>query len=636
MMTRAYMISGIITLFSMTLPISASAMDLRDKLFEKTYSSVSKGTSAPIHPFKDHPLYPYLEYEKLLQEKIDEKKLQRFIKQHEPSLVADRAWRKWIDYLAENKQWEAILREYQISRANTSINCHYYEAQINAGDKAAALTEAKALWLSPKSLPKKCDSLFSHLKKGVIQKADYWERIQLATSKGNISFARTLIKHLPDDEQNIAQQYLTAHQNPKKALRSKHIGKGTYSRKVIGYAIKRIARKNYQSGYKTWRQYSASHPFTEAEKGDIESYLGVRAAFNHDTAALKNLARIPAKYRSDDASVWMARMALRQGQWKQLQSALNSMHKDTRQRDIWRYWQAKAHEKLGNPSEAMLGYAELAKNATFYGFLSADRLGVDYSVLNQESRDWNKAAQKIQQIPGLTRASHWYNMGREGMGNREWFWTIKQLNKDDQLAAAALALELKNPTLAVQTVAKTKDWNQVDLRFPVLYNNLVQELSSQNKVNPAWVYGVMRRESAFNATARSSANAHGLMQLLPSTAKYVGKKLGIARVSKSDLKSPRINIQLGSAYLKSMLDDFDGSYVKATAGYNAGPSRSVKWTPKKAIEADRWVESIPFTETRKYVRAVMAYTTIYDHKLTNGRGQKISDRLSPVGEKLVN
>ncbi|CAA6806563.1 MAG: Soluble lytic murein transglycosylase precursor (EC [uncultured Thiotrichaceae bacterium] len=635
-MTNAYIISGLITLCSMTLPITASAKDLQDTLFERTYTSVSKGVNTPIRAFKDHPLYPYLEYEKLLRQKTSEKKLQEFVQQYEPSLVADRAWRKWIHFLAKNQRWETIIREYQAKRASTSVKCHYYEAHINAGNKDLAFEEAKALWLSPKSLPKKCNSLFSHLKKDVIQKDDYWERIQLAASKGNISFARTLVKHLPDDEQNIARQYLAAHQNPKNALRSKHVGKGTYSRKVIGYAIKRIARKNYQSGYKTWRKYATSHPFTEEEKGDIESYLGVRAAFNHDADALNKLARIPAIHRSDDASVWMARMALRQGQWEQLQNALNSMHHDTQKRDIWRYWQAKTHDKLGNESEAMLGYADLAKNATFYGFLAADHLGVDYSVLNQEPKDWKQAARKIKQTPGLKRASHWYNMGRDGMGNREWLWTIKHLNKDDQLAAAALALELEKPLLAVQTVAKTKDWNQVDLRFPVLYNKLVKELSSENKVNPAWVYGVMRRESAFNTTARSGANAHGLMQLLPSTARDVGRKLGISRVSKSDLKSPRLNIQLGSAYLKSMLDNFDGSYVKATAGYNAGPSRSVKWTPKSAIDADRWVESIPFTETRKYVRAVMAYTTIYDHKLTKGRGQRISDRLSPVGKRLVN
>lgn len=635
-MTRNYFLSGLITLCSITLPTVLSAQNLQDKLFEKTYTSVSKGANISIKGFRHHPLYPYLEYEKLLQQKTSGKKLQKFVKQHEPSLIADRAWRKWIDFLAENQQWETIIREYQASRANTTVKCHYYEAQLKAGNKDLALAEAKAVWMAPKSLPKKCNALFSYLKKDVLQKDDYWERIQLATSKGNTSFARSLVKNLPADEQNIAKQYLTAHQNPKKALRSKHVGKGKYSRKVIGYAIKRIARKNYKSGYSTWRKYASSHPFTKAERGDIESYLGVRAAFNHDTGALKKLASIPAQHRSDNASVWMARMALRQGQWQQLQYALNSMHHDTQNRDIWRYWQAKVHEKLGNESKSMLGYAALAKNATFYGFLAADHLGVDYSVLNQESKDWKQAAKQIKTTPGLARASHWFNMGREGSGNREWLWTIKQLKKEDQLAAAALALELKKPLLAVSTVAKTKDWNQVDLRFPILYNNLVQELSSQNKVNPAWVYGIMRRESVFNNTAISGANAHGLMQLLPSTARAVGKKLGISRVSKSDLKSPRLNIQLGSAYLKSMLDDFDGSYVKATAGYNAGPSRSVKWTPKKAIQADQWVESIPFTETRKYVRAVMAYTTIYDHKLTNGRGQRISDRLSPVGKQLVN
>ena len=165
----------------------------------------------------------------------------------------------------------------------------------------------------------------------------------------------------------------------------------------------------------------------------------------------------------------------------------------------------------------------------------------------------------------------------------------------------------------------------------MLYQKLIKEISSENNVNPAWVYGIMRRESVFNKEAVSSAKAMGLMQLLPSTARIVAKQLGIKGINNNDLLIPKTNIQLGSAYLGGMLSDFNGSYVKATAGYNAGPGRSVKWTPKDTtLEADQWVESIPFTETRKYVRAVMAYTTIYDHKLNDMKGDKISKRLLPV------
>ncbi|MEE9351457.1 MAG: transglycosylase SLT domain-containing protein, partial [Thiotrichaceae bacterium] len=333
---------------------------------------------------------------------------------------------------------------------------------------------------------------------------------------------------------------------------------------------------------------------------------------------------------------WMARMALREGKWQQLNSAIDAMSEEVAQRDIWQYWKARASSQTGNKKLATQLYSQLAENATFYGFLSADQLNQEYSVFEKNNEDWENCAENVQIVSPIYRAMEWFELGKDSLAYKEWFWALKHMNKDGKLAAAALALKLDKPILAVRSVAKTKDWNQVGLRFPLLYKNLITEMSGQNGVNPAWVYGIMRRESVFNKKAVSGARAMGLMQLLPSTARYVGKQLGLARVRKSDLLTPKLNVKLGSAYLSGMLKDFDGSYVKATAGYNAGPSRSVKWTPKKTIDADQWVESIPFKETRKYVRAVMAYTTIYDHKLTKGKGRRISDRLMPVKARSIN
>jgi len=199
------------------------------------------------------------------------------------------------------------------------------------------------------------------------------------------------------------------------------------------------------------------------------------------------------------------------------------------------------------------------------------------------------------------------------------------------LVAAAYALEINQPFLAILTVSGTKDWNQVGLRFPMKYQNLVQQSARANGVIPAWVYGIMRRESAFDPVITSSANARGLMQVLPATAKGVAKSLGI-RHRTSDLFIPEKNANIGAAYLSQMLKRFKGNYAKATASYNAGPHRIPRWLPNKTITAPQWIESIPFNETRNYVRAVMSYTTIYDHKLhfRNRSNLRLSQRLQAI------
>jgi len=226
-----------------------------------------------------------------------------------------------------------------------------------------------------------------------------------------------------------------------------------------------------------------------------------------------------------------------------------------------------------------------------------------------------------------------FAIGKDKLAKKEWFWTLKRLNKMDKLTAAAYAHQINQPFLGIITVTQTKDWNQTGLRFPLKYQSLVQQSARAQGITPAWVYAIMRRESAFDPQIVSSANAKGLMQVLPSTAKEVARKLGIRNNITSDLLKPKTNVRIGAGYLSQMLKRFKGNYVKATASYNAGPHRIPRWAPDYPISASRWIESIPFKETRDYVRAVMSYTTIYDHKLNykNRRSLRLSQRLQKVG-----
>ncbi len=399
----------------------------------------------------------------------------------------------------------------------------------------------------------------------------------------------------------------------------------------IASGLERLAKKEPQAAEALWLAARQTHKFTPEESGKVESALGMYQALRHDSAALTRLAAIPAAHRTQDGNLWLARSAARYGDWEKLLDATQHLKFDN-ERDAagWQYWQARALEQTGKKPQAASLYASIASQPTFYGFLAADRLGQAYNSLKTKPVDRSQRVAGLQKLAAIQRAFEWFALGDREQGRKEWFRALKLMDKDGILAAADLATRAGDPNLAIWTVARAKEWDEVELRFPLIHADLALEQGRNQGIQPAWILGVMRRESAFDANVESSAKALGLMQLIPPTARAVGNKLGLVINGRDDILQPATNVQLGSAYLRQMLGTFSGNYAQATAAYNAGPGRPPQWAPEKLINADQWVESIPFTETRDYVQAVMAYTTIYDDKLNHGKGRRLSERLQPI------
>ena len=610
----------------------------RQNDFLQAYSVLHNGGFYDSSHLKGYILQPYLNYERIKRriDKTSDQSLIRFIKRNQPSWLSEDINIELLKRFSKQRKWQSVLTHYNDRFANNKAKCYGLNAIIHTASgqrKTAALDEAMDLWLSGNRRPKDCNPLFSLLKsnKRITDKLA-WERITLAMDKGKTSLSSDLAKHL--NERSLVALWIKLRKKPTKTLQHKRLKKkDARSRQLIAYGIKRLARKNPNNARKVWHQFQKSHPFNTQEKADIESYIAVKQAIDHSPYALQKLAAIPNKLRSDDGNTWMARMALRQSDWKKLGTAIASMKPDEQKQDIWQYWRAQSDKRTGKKTAVNLH--TLAKNASFYGFLAADQLKLPYSRLLQKEVNWAKFTPKIRQMKSIQRATELFSLGMPKLAKKEWFWTLKHLNKQDKLAAAAYALEIKEPFLAIISVSQTKDWNQTGLRFPLEYQNEITKAARQQGIPPPWVYGVMRRESAFDSQIVSSADAKGLMQVLPATAKQVARKLGITNHKTSDLLIPEKNARIGSAYLSQMLKRFGGNYVKASASYNAGPHRIPRWLPDFKISAPQWIESIPFNETRKYVRAVMAYTTIYDHKLNykNRRNLRLSQRLQSIGPK---
>jgi soluble lytic murein transglycosylase len=623
----------------------AERLDTQRKDFIEAYNILHKGGAYSGSHLKDYVLASYLDFERINQhlKRTSDQALDEFIRANPKSYLANKLMVERLTRLSKQQKWQNIITlADKIEGGGSKAKCPLLSAQINTLDgksKQVALLAAKRYWLKGKAASKSCNTLIDLLHKNqLIDDNDLWQRLSKAMDKGKTRLAKSLAKNTK--HQKLVTLWAKIRKKPSKYLNHKLLQKNNQkTRHLMTYAIKRIARKDTAKAKQKWGKLQQSHGFTKDEKSDVNSYIATRDAIDHKADALEQLMAIPSERRSKEANVWMARSAIRRGRWQEVLNAIKPMNHDEKKQDVWTYWRTYAKHRLGKKTVPE-DYYELSKNASFYGFLAADQLKVPYERLQQEEPDWDYFIPEIKNSAGFQRAVELYAIGQDKLARKEWMWELKKLSHHDKLVAAAYALKINQPFLAIITISQTKDWNQVGLRFPMKYKNLVLSSAKNQNIDPAWVYGIMRRESAFDSQISSSANARGLMQILPRTAKEVARKLGIKGHKTSDLLIPEKNARLGSAYLSQMLKKFNGNFAKATASYNAGPHRIPKWTPEFPIVAPRWIESIPFDETRNYVRAVMSYTTIYDYKLNHipnniqGKNLRLSERLHPIGGNL--
>jgi soluble lytic murein transglycosylase len=286
---------------------------------------------------------------------------------------------------------------------------------------------------------------------------------------------------------------------------------------------------------------------------------------------------------------------------------------------------------LGRREEANKLLVELSKERSYYGFMAADHLGQVFSFLHQSLPVEQSLIEQTAALPGLRRARELLALERTLEARREWNLALQDRSPAELKAAARLAQEWDWPSQVILTLAKIRYWNDLELRFPLNHRQQVDRQAKDHGLDSAWIYAIVRQESAFSVDARSSAGAIGLMQLMPRTAKEVATKTAYRSFEVNDLLQPEVNIELGAAYLNQIYRRLQENPVLATAAYNAGPSRVMGWLPDQPLATDVWIETVPFRETREYLKRVLAYTVIYNHRLGN-HSARIPDKWQqPIG-----
>ena len=587
---------------------------------------------------KDYPLYPYLQYNEFKRH-LSSKNfsvIKSFIEEHSDSPVSDNLQNQFLNKLAKRQQWKEFLLLYK-PQSNIRYQCLYLKALYKEGFIEPAFQQVPELWAVGKSQNKNCDYIFNKFKKaGRITNTVIWKRIELAIKNGKTKLALYLSKDLNKEDQSWVKLWTRIHRSPLIAKKSRLLKK-PHSKQytIITHAINRLARKKPEKAIELLSYFTQATGIPHLNK--IEAYKSIALSLvrKHSENATTWLNKIPDEYSTQRIIEWKIQNGIREESWSVVISQIEALPASQQQKIRWQFWWGYAHKQLGNEVESTEILTILASKRDYYGFLAADIINQPYKFENAPIQVTQNSIQKISNINGILRAKEFYHFNQIVKARREWNKATTDFSDQELLTAAKIAHSWGWYDRAIAAIGKTKNLNDIEVRFPLAFKDTIDNYSNKNKIDSAWTYAIIRRESIFIKDAKSEKGALGLMQLLPGTARATAKAIRTRYSGQRQLIKSKPNIRLGTYYLNKLFKKYNKQTVLATAAYNAGPGNVKRWLPEgKPMDAIRWIESIPYKETREYVINVLAYKIIYQHRMGLVDLSQLSQLMPPVPTKI--
>ena len=631
---------------------TAPAKTASDRLLEnqrQLYRTVSqdlkRGSTASFAEhhdiLKDYPLYPYLQYTRISQKITlgSQNAVDYFINNFSDVPAVKTLRKRWLQLLYRQQRWQLFTSYYDPTTASTSQQCQYQYARYKLGQKEAALLEALSLWTVGKSQPKACDPLFKQLtNQGKITEAIAWQRYTLAVLNNKFQLARYIERFFTSQNyRHKAAFYLSVGRKPARVGDYGKLNEDSAdNRAIIEHGISRLARQSATKAMKHWARYRQSHSFDEAAQKRMLPHL-VKGLYRQEYGAAAlgylndNIALADSKLLE-----WQLRILLRANDWATLEQWIDDLPAPVRDKQRWRYWQARAQLTTSNDvtviDRAKTTFRELSRFRSFYGFLASDRVANPYRMAESPLLLKSADIGRLANTPAMLRVRELFAHDENLSARREWYQATKKLGPDQLLVAAQLADQKHWYPQAILTMAAALYWDDIDIRFPLAYRQAFEKQAGNVDLPLTLLLAISRQESAFATDVTSPAGARGLMQLMPGTAKHVARKHNLRYKSRQQLFEPAKNILLGSRYFKDMMLRFSDNRILSIAAYNAGPHRVAGWRKKTdaKLPYDVWIETIPFNETRQYVQNVLAYSIIFAHHL--GEDQSL---LSPAEKQQL-
>jgi soluble lytic murein transglycosylase len=552
-----------------------------------------------------------------------------YLSRYDGSAIADRLRNDWLLELGKAGDWATFDEQYPqfVLDDDTQLKCYALTSAALKGNNVA--TQARALLTTPKDYGQGCTGLIGTLaQNGQFTADDVWFQIRLAVESGFAAVARRMTPFVDADDLQVAQAI------DKSALVvARGPGAGRSGHELFILALGRIAKND------TGRAAGALNTFndqlTSSERSLAWAQIALQSALKLEPEAIDYWRQVKGNASlSSDAYQWRVRSALRGGDWKLVRSGIEAMPEVLRTDPTWIYWLARADQSEGKVDQAQQQFQSIADQTNFYGQLALEELGQKIIAVSSTQQFTPAEMAAMTSNQGFRRALRFFDMNLRFEGVREWNWELRKMTDRQLLTAAEFARQNNVLDRMVNTSDRTKvevDFNQ---RFPSPHRDVMTTNTQNLGLDMAWVYGLIRQESRFMRSARSNVGASGLMQVMPATAKWVAKKIGLSGFTTDQISDVNTNILLGTNYLSMVLGDLDGSQALASAAYNAGPGRPRAWrsTLPGTVEGAVFAESIPFAETRGYVKNVLSNATYYA-ALFEGKPQSLKARLGTVAPK---
>lgn len=604
-------------------------------------SAVGSQTQPDSEALRRYPLYPYLEAARLRAilsaasgagETDADVMTAEFLARHAGEPAASGLRRAWLMSLARRRAWDRFLSQYGETEAtDATLRCQALGARLALQRTDGLVDAAAQAWLTPRSAPDECDPVFDWLRaQGRLDAGLIERRARLALANGESRLAGWLARMLPEPRARPLLQWIRLVEHPRDAIDALIERPDTSVEEAAlldGWT--RLARRDPDAAQERFDALAAAQRLDASQVSRFARVLALGLAWSRRPEALSRFGQVSAADYDDLAYAWRVRAALWSGDWRSAVTALEALPRPLRDETRWRYWTARAAEAQGQREHALELYAALVPTDNWYAVLAAARLGKPFAP-HAEALAFDAArVAELGARPAFVRARELLRVGLEPLAPAEWVYGQATLSAADQRQAIGLAAQWGWHFEVIASAAKQGLFNDYRLLYPRPYDSEVHAASELTGLSAALIYAVIRQESLYQPHAVSGANAIGLMQLLPTTARRTAVALGRPAPSRAALTHPSVNVTLGAGTLMGLTTRFDGQLLPTLAGYNAGPHAARRWLPERPLEADVWVENIPFDETRNYVQRVMWHSVVFEW-LAKGKPQDATTWLRDI------
>ncbi len=600
-------------------PIKLSVNKAQQQSFIKAEKLTHKSNSVQFQTLYNqlhyYPLQPYLDQRRLMykMQLSDATEINTFLDKYQGTPLDWPLRKKWLNFLASRKQGILFLQAFKPT-SNVKLTCHQLNFKLQSGvPESDILPQVTKLWVVGKSQDKACDPLFERWKKAGYQTNErIWQRLVLAANGGKHTLIPYLTKLLPTEQQYLGTLWHKVRRDPSIVSKLKNFpNKSARETEILTYGLNRLIWRYPDSALRSFKKAQLKFNFTQQQHQQITEKFALALSAKNHHAAQQWLDKLDYNLLSKNILQWRLSQALKQQDWERLISEIKQLPNEHKDDLKWKYWYARALIATNMDESGELLLQQLANERHYYGFLAAGYLKIPVNLQNRPLDFTLEEKRNLINYPAAKRAFEFYSLGRFRQARSEWNYLIAQLNDREKLVAAKVANENQWFDRTIFTLANVGYLDDVGLRFPKAYNEEIHYYSLAQKIAPSWAFAIARRESSFMHDANSPVGAKGLMQIMPNTAKHLQK----GKINTRYLLNAKNNIKLGTKYLKILLGKTKGNAVLATAAYNAGPYRVGTWVDSvQAVPADIWIETIPYKETRNYVKSVLAYQEIYENK----------------------